>query len=231
MNANWIEPSGRRMYLGPAELHIWRIALWPEMICPETFSDQETVRAARFRTEQARQRYISSNVDMRDVLSRYLQTSPAQISIRQQGTEKPRLAATSGTCNVSFNLSRCGDLALMTLAASVQVGVDIECLIPERYEPGMEDLVLTSNEKAALAAIDPADRWRAFLCGWTRKEAYAKCIGLGLSADLTNVELGLTEESIQVEGIVVTSFVPQQGFLAAWAAESALSPSFWNWTP
>jgi 4'-phosphopantetheinyl transferase len=119
----------------------------------------------------------------------------------------------------------------MTLAASVQVGVDIECLIPERYEPGMEDLVLTSNEKAALAAIDPADRWRAFLCGWTRKEAYAKCIGLGLSADLTNVELGLTEESIQVEGIVVTSFVPQQGFLAAWAAESALSPSFWNWTP
>ena len=230
MIAGWNEPGGRKMFLGPAELHIWRVALWPEAVCPETFSEQEKLRAWRFRSEQARQRYISSHIALRDILSRYLQVSPAQISIVQPGMEKPRLAANSGPCRVSFNLSRSGDVALVAFAASGQVGVDIECLLPERHEQGMENLVLTSNEKAVFAAIDPAEKWRAFLCGWTRKEAYAKCIGLGLSADLTQVELGLTEETIRIQATVVSSFIPGDGFLAAWAAEDALFPSFWNWT-
>jgi hypothetical protein len=39
--ADWSEPDGRKMYLGTAELHIWRVALWPEAVCPETFSEQE----------------------------------------------------------------------------------------------------------------------------------------------------------------------------------------------
>ncbi|MGA3081537.1 MAG: 4'-phosphopantetheinyl transferase superfamily protein [Terracidiphilus sp.] len=119
----------------------------------------------------------------------------------------------------------------MAIASSVQAGVDIECLRPERYEAGMEQLIFTADEKAALETIDPAERWRAFLRGWTRKEAYAKCIGLGLAADLSHAELGLTEETVRVQGITVSSFAPQEGFLAAWAAEEALRPSFWNWSP
>ena len=231
MKTNWCEPLGPEMPIGTQEIHIWRVPLWSGAICPPSFSSQERIRAERFHSEQPRQRFITSHIAMRDILANYLQTSPAEIRIVQPDLKKPYLAGNASAGAISFNLSRSEDMCLIAVTASVQAGVDIECLRPERYEPGMESLVFTASESAALAAIEPEERWRAFLRGWTRKEAYGKCLGLGLSADLAHAELGLTEETIRFQGIAVASFVPCDRFIAAWAAADALTPSFWNWTP
>ena len=231
MKTNWCEPRNPQTPIGPQEIHIWRVPLWAGAICPPAFSSQERNRAERFHSEQPRQRFITSHIALRDILAKYLQAPQAEICIVQPELKKPYLAGNASAGAISFNLSRSEDMCLIAITGSVQAGVDIECLRPERYEPGMESLVFTANESTALAAIEPDERWLAFLRGWTRKEAYGKCIGLGLSADLAHAELGLTEETVRFQGITVASFVPCDRFIAAWAAADALTPSFWNWTP
>jgi 4'-phosphopantetheinyl transferase len=230
MNAFWKEPCGRELHLGMEELHIWRVRLRPGNVLPEGLSCQEKMRAGRFLSHGARQRYIASHVAMRNILSLYLQTPPAEISIIQPELNKPRLVSDAGSRAVSFSLSRSEDVCLVAVASCAQVGVDIECLAADRYEAGMAEQVFTPDELEAFAAIAPEERLRVFLRCWTRKEAYAKCIGLGLAADLKHVELGLTEERAGVLGVAVASFIPLEGFQAAWAATDALRPSFWSWT-
>ena len=119
-------------------------------------------------------------------------------------------------------------MCLVPVARRAGIGVDIDSLTPERYETGMADQVFTLDELTEFAAIVPAERPRVSLRGWTRKEAYAKCIGLGLAADLAHTYLGLTEKTVLIHGITVSNFSPREGFLAAWAAENSLRPSFWN---
>jgi 4'-phosphopantetheinyl transferase len=230
MKTLWEEPGQGAMQVSPGEIHLWRIPLRKGFVCPDTLDGQEHIRAAQFLSEQARQRFIASHFALRDILARYLQVSAPSICIEQQEWKKPFLAESAAARAVSFSLSRSSDLSLIALTGGLQVGIDVECLHPDRYEQGMEELIFTEAEKVALAAVDPAMKWRKFLCGWTRKEAFAKCIGLGLAADLTHIELGLTEESACVQGITVRSFQPQDGFLAAWAAEAELRPTFWNWS-
>lgn len=167
---------------------------------------------------------------MRGILAGYLKTSPAAIQFTQSENQKPYLANHAGVRTVSFNLSRSGDLCLVAVALHTDVGVDIEFANQGRFEGGMADQVFTPGERAALDAFAPPQRLRAFLLGWTRKEAYVKCIGLGLSANLAYAEVGVKEEAALVHNVTVSSFIPQEGFLAAWAARGDLRPSFWNWT-
>jgi 4'-phosphopantetheinyl transferase len=47
--------------------------------------------------------------------------------------------------------------------------------------------VLSAAERAVLSAVPPADRARAFLVAWTRKEAVTKATGDGLRAAFTDV--------------------------------------------
>ena len=70
--------------------------------------------------------------------------------------------------------------------ATAPVGVDVEQLDGRVHELGGGDpdtiarMVLAAEERAALAAVDPAGRARAFLVAWTRKEAVTKARGDGL---------------------------------------------------
>jgi 4'-phosphopantetheinyl transferase len=230
LNVLWNEPSGLIANLGSDELHIWRADLRSSTTDSDALSGQERARAEKFLSAPARRRYIASHLGLRGILAGYLQTSPAAIQFTQPENRKPFLANRAGVRTVSFSLSRSEDLCLVAVASHTDVGVDIECVHRGRFEAGMADQVFTPEERAALEAFPPAERLRAFLLGWTRKEAYAKCIGLGLSADLTHAEVGLKGDAALVQGVIVASLIPQEGFLAAWAARDALRPSFWNWT-
>jgi len=230
LNVLWNEPSELIANMGSDELHIWRADLRSPTPNSDALSSQERARADRFLAEPARRRYVASHLALRGILSAYVHTSPAAIPITQPENRKPFLANRAQVRSVSFSLSRSEDLCLVAVASHTEVGVDIECDEQGKFEELMAEQVFTPGERAALEAFPPAERSRAFLLGWTRKEAYAKCIGLGLSADLIHAEVGVKPDAALVQGVMVTSFIPQQGFLAAWAAREALRPSFWNWT-
>jgi 4'-phosphopantetheinyl transferase len=113
---------------------------------------------------------------------------------------KPYLPA----CGLRFNMSDSGDLALYAVALDVEVGVDIEQVraidghaIARRYLPAPE---------AAAVSADPGVFFRV----WTRREAYLKCIGIGLR--------GIRDEI--PPGVFVADLEPGPGYAAAVVAEA-----------
>ncbi|MET9566624.1 4'-phosphopantetheinyl transferase family protein [Streptomyces tauricus] len=78
-----------------------------------------------------------------------------------------------------FSLSHSGDLSLLAFAAR-PVGIDVEA-VPAPETVGEAAEVLHPREAAELAALPADERPAVFAAVWTRKEAYLKGLGIGLS--------------------------------------------------
>jgi phosphopantetheinyl transferase len=94
---------------------------------------------------------------------------------------KPRLAPVHEAADVEFNLSHSGIIALFAFTRGRAVGVNVELI---REVPDVDDLAecfFSVTETALLRALPVDRRSLAFLACWTRKEAFIKALGLGLS--------------------------------------------------
>ena len=151
-------------------------------------SDDELAKAECFHLELHRSRYIVGRAALRRVLADRLGCSPAAIRLSYGTNGKPMLEGGRG--HVEFNLAHSGGDAVVALADGAAVGVDIEILRPIADVESLARLVFSDVELRELAlAPDPG---LAFLNGWTRKEAYVKALGLGLTAPLTEITVSLS---------------------------------------
>lgn len=182
--------------LGPLAddaIHIWRAGLrvpphWLEAqhVC---LSGDETARAARFIREEHRRRFAAGRVVLRLLLARYLNAPPGSFQFEITKYGKPFLV--DYQTDLTFNVSHSDDLALFAFARGRAVGVDIE-KFQERLE--IEKIArryFSSAEIEALFALPEEQRVQAFYNGWTRKEAYIKARGLGLSIGLDTFDVTL----------------------------------------
>ena len=150
-------------------------------------SEDEVAKAERFHWHRDRARYIVGRAALRRVLADRLGCLPAAIRFSYGSNGKPMLEGGRGY--VEFNLAHSGGDAVIALADGAAVGVDIELLRPIADVESLARLVFSDVELRELAlALDPG---LAFLNGWTRKEAYVKALGLGLSAPLTEIIVSL----------------------------------------
>lgn len=150
----------------------------------------ERERAARFVFPCHRARFIAGRGLLRLVLSRYLGPSPESLVFEYGNHGKPALRSICAPPSppLSFNLSHSDDLLVIAVANGRQVGVDIE-RVRESDEEGLDtaeiaERFFSSLERRALAQLAPADRRRGFFSCWTRKEAFIKALGRGLSVPL-----------------------------------------------
>jgi 4'-phosphopantetheinyl transferase len=144
-------------------------------------SADETARAARFLFEHLQHSFILARGALRILLGRYLNTAPADLAFTYGAKGKPALA---GPASLQFNASHSGDLALFAFTMGCELGVDIEAVRPM---PDLEDVArrfFCADETAELMALSPGQRDQAFFLCWTRKEAYIKATGEGLSSPL-----------------------------------------------
>ena len=173
--------------MADGEVHVWHANLAP--LCPvgpwawAVVSDDERRRADRFRSPQHGERYLAAHAWLRLLLARYAGERPEALRFGTGPLGKPSLDSASGALSVEFSLSHSGAVVLCAVASGRRVGVDIERIEPvsagdERLSP----LWLTPWELAELAASDDdADRTRRFYSAWTRREAYLKARGTGVS--------------------------------------------------
>jgi len=151
-------------------------------------SDDELAKADRFHSHLDRTRYIVGRDALRHVLADRLGCSPAAIRLSYGKNGKPTLEGGRG--HVEFNLAHSGGDAVIALAGDAAIGVDIELLRPIDDVESLARLVFSDVERRELElAADPVS---AFLNGWTRKEAYVKALGLGLTAPLTEITVSLS---------------------------------------
>lgn len=186
----WTGPADS-LDLSSDQVDVWRARLdLPAEALEQldgTLSKEEKDRAARFYFPADRDRFIASHGCLRDVLRRYLHCEPGQLTFTADSYGKPAL----GDHDLEFNLTHSGDLALVAVTRGRKVGVDVE-----RIRAGISSFVIARQyfSKAEVAELEtlPIDgRQTAFFTCWTRKEAYIKAQGLGLTLPLESFDVSL----------------------------------------
>jgi 4'-phosphopantetheinyl transferase len=178
-----------------AEVHVWRVSLDSQARHAERLADElsedERSRADRFRFEGDRRRYHASRGTLRAILSRYVRFPPREIVFVYSVKGKPSLPSRAGECDLRFNLSHAGGIALVAVALGRDVGVDIECIRDGTLAEEIGERFFAPAEVAAMRELPPAERSRAFFHCWTRKEAYLKARGEGVSLPLRSFQMAL----------------------------------------
>lgn len=165
-------------------VHLWHADLAAEHPAwgpaEATLSEAERDRQARFRTDALRQTYGRAHGFLRAVLGPYAGQNPGELALTAPVPRgKPALPTPAA---VQFNLSYRAGRALLAVSNAWAVGADVEALHPMTDALALVQELFSGPEQAALRATAPGAPWEAlFYTIWTRKEAYAKALGMGLS--------------------------------------------------
>jgi 4'-phosphopantetheinyl transferase len=151
-------------------------------------SQGEVDRALRLRYNRDRMRFVVARGILRELVGRYLGVEPSHIRFRYGPHGKPALDKSA----LAINLARTGDRALFAFARERNIGVDIERVLQD-FPCDEVAAFFSAAEAAAVRAFPSHERSEAFFRCWTRKEAYLKARGDGLTADLTSFDVSLDE--------------------------------------
>lgn len=153
---------------------------------------RERERALRFRFARDRSAYVISHGVVRELLARYVGRAPEALEFGAGEWGKPYLLEASGSrSTVAFNLSHSGDHVLIALARDRAVGVDVERWNGDGDFDEIAKTCFSGAERAELRTLAPNRRDAGFYAGWTRKEAYVKALGVGITAGLDYFDVAL----------------------------------------
>ncbi len=187
-------------------------------------SAEEQDRAARFKFERDRRRYVVAHAALRSILASYLNVAPADLQFSAGADGKPCLSPAFAASEVKFNLSHSHELALIAVTRGREIGVDVEHVRDDFAFDEVAERFFTAREVAALRALPRQLQREAVYKCWTSKEAYLKAKGTGLSGQLDEVEIALTsDERVQVNGTIpnwtLKELAPCDGYEAALVVE------------
>lgn len=146
-----------------------------EPVDESVLAPDEVERGDRFRFARDRTRFRRRRARLRLILGAHLDRSPAELRFTRNAYGKPRVDG----ADVEFSATSSGELGAVAVA-TVPVGIDVERIDPRPDDPDVARRLFAAEEIAALA--DPADFFRC----WSRKEAYVKAVGQGLSFPLAS---------------------------------------------
>jgi 4'-phosphopantetheinyl transferase len=168
------------------EVHIWQTCL--DLSCDrieglrEILSIQEQQKADRFNFDRDRKRHIIARGLLRLVVARLSNTSPELLKITSTSHGKPHLLHDVCQPRIEFNISHSGELIYVVIGNGRAVGIDVEKVRNDVPVEMIARGAFSTLEFDELMALDPALRLDSFFTCWTRKEAWFKAKGEGLSA-------------------------------------------------
>lgn len=235
----WRAPFSRPA-LGKDEVHVWRIPLEeppPSRVArlERLLDAPERQRARRYRFPEDRRRFIITRGALRVLLGAYLGVEPGALTFRYGRHGKPALAGTSRGGALGFNVAHSHELALIAVAHRRALGVDLEYLRPIDHAK-LAARVLGPRERAAFGALPEQAQRRAFLDAWTRKEAFLKATGHGLSRPLRRLDLAPVTGGLQIIRAGVRRWVlrdlhPAPGYTGALAVQGqGWRLMCWRWS-
>jgi 4'-phosphopantetheinyl transferase len=157
----------------------------------KTLAPDERSRAERFYFQVDRDHFIVARGILRAILSRYLETEPEQLRFYYASHGKPELAKEFDRHGVRFNISHSQGLALFAITRDREVGVDLEAIRPGIAGEKIAERFFSPREVRVLRAPPGDLQDEAFFNCWTRKEAYIKAKGEGLSMPLDTFDVSL----------------------------------------
>lgn len=230
-SVGWESPP-RNLVAARHEVHVWRVALNDSLVATlrPNLSPDECARADRFHFERDRNRFTVARGSLRAILGAYLKKDPDQLGFSYSPYGKPALADETDANDLNFNLSHANELALIAVTRKRGIGVDIEFIRPEFASEAIAERFFSNHEVAALRGLPSEVQSQAFFNCWTRKEAYIKAIGEGMSMPLNQFHvslepgsaaalLGNLRDAEEVSRWSLRELAPGPGYVAAVAVE------------
>ncbi len=222
---------------GPREVQIWGIWLTASDAAlahyRSTLSLDEHHRAERFSFASLKRSYALSRGGLRILLAHYLGCPPHEVELICGPKGKPALRDSS---RVRFNASHSGQMALYAFTVGCDLGIDVEQLRKLADPESIAARYFSTAEASELLSLNPDERGLAFFRCWTRKEAYVKAIGDGLTIPLNCFEVtllpGTPARFVQLAGDKGTAsdwtldhLEPAPGYLGALAYRDSRRPT------
>lgn len=174
----------------------------------QLLSADEQERASRFKSEDARDTAVVSRGVLRQILGETLGCAPESLEFREGEHGKPFLAGKYLGSRLEFNVAHSGDVVLYAVSQAMSrivsppeagsvfrgraVGVDVELKKPSLDVERMAERYFAPGEWQQLRKmVSRQERLASFYRCWTRKEAYLKARGTGLTTKLDAFEVTL----------------------------------------
>jgi 4'-phosphopantetheinyl transferase len=206
LRADYVLAEERALRVAPGAVHVWPLLLEDTAELRERFGAlldaDELARARRFHFERHQHAFVFGRGQLRWLLARYCGVEAASLRFLNSATGKPGLAPDQPvTARVSFNFTHSGGRALLAVADSGDLGVDLECHDRKTDVLSLASHYFTAAERDVIfAAADPR---RAFFEFWTSKEAVLKAhgMGLGIALDAFSVPAPVAGQVGQIDSL------------------------------
>jgi 4'-phosphopantetheinyl transferase len=188
--------SEAKVEFNEGEVHLWQIELNnspdpSESSLKTILSADEQLRAGRFHRLLDRHKFIKTRGMLRTILAHYLSTSAASINFVYSSYGKPAIVENQNNREFRFNLSHSNEIAIIAVTRGCEIGIDIEFIREDFASREIAEDYFSEMELKMLRSVPERLQTRAFFNCWTRKEAYIKAIGEGLSHPLNKFAVSL----------------------------------------
>jgi 4'-phosphopantetheinyl transferase len=226
-------PAPEKLRLDDDEVHVWRASLNQPaatlVVFKQILAADELERAAKFHFQKDRDHFITARALLRIILASYLRREPEQLRFSFNEYGKPAVADSE---TVRFNLSHSRDMVIYAVARNRELGLDLEYVRKDFDTAQIARQFFSRREVEALRALPPGLQAEGFFRCWTRKEAYIKARGQGLSLPLDQFDVSLAPdepaELLSVAGDAgevsrwsLREIAPAPGYMAAIAVEGS----------
>jgi 4'-phosphopantetheinyl transferase len=240
----WRDPPDK-LLLTKDQVHVWRAYLdcGRDFIkgIGKTLSSDEKRRAKRFYFRKDQYRYIATRGVLRNILSLYVDSSPKDLRFCYSDYGKPYLSAELNPGQICFNQTHSRGLAVYAVTRSRKVGIDVEYMNQNIEGEKIAKKFFSPRENAMLRSVPEKNKKEAFFNCWTRKEAYVKARGEGLSIPLDQFDvsmfpgepaslLNINDSPDEVSNWVLEHIFADEHYACALATEgNSLKFKFWLW--
>jgi 4'-phosphopantetheinyl transferase len=238
--------SSNGIDLGNDDLHVWRASLNQDrttiLKLLSLLAPDERQRAEKYFRSIDRDRFIIARGVLRKILSAYLHIAPREVRFIYNEYGKPSLSTDQNHCALSFNLSHSKSLALYAVARGRYLGIDIEYIREDFATLEIAGYFFSKAEVAALISLPTDQRTIGFFNCWSRKEAFIKAKGMGVSYPLDRFTVSLApgeppallkvdDDEREVARWKMYELKPGAGYAAAMiATEPPVTLKLWHWS-
>jgi len=195
--------------------------------CYEWLSSKERDRTERFKIERSRTAFVLTRGTLRSLLAQYLGKKPEELRFGYESWGKPFL---EGESSLRFNVSHTDGLALIGVVKERNIGVDVEKVKTETEVARLAERFFSRRENDDLKGLQGDELRAAFFRCWTRKEAYIKARGEGLSLPLHQFDVSVARDerkallatrpdALEADRWILRDVPVRTGYMAAVAVE------------
>ena len=159
----------------------------------QSLDAQELAQAEKFANSLLQSRYVIAHGRLRNILAYYTKQAPEQLLFAKTAHGKPFLKPHS---ELSFNLSHTSDYMAVAVAQNCQLGIDIEQIKARNNLAALVKKCFSQQESNYWQQLSSAEQIQQFYQFWTRKEAFVKATGLGISLGLKHCQIDINQPEL-----------------------------------